>query len=289
MTLLCRRAALVVLLAFVCNEAAAQRIVTDVSYGSDAAEKLDLSIPITKSFATLIFVHGGSLTSGDKADSDYGHVCDSFPAVGIACVNVNYRLGPQHPWPAQAEDLASAIAWVHANITRYGGDPKRLFLLGHSSGATLVALVASDDAYLSKHGMTLANLRGVMPMGSIMSDDDLEQAIAQHGADTIAQTFLRHPDNRMYGSFEKYQDHWPIRHVHAGLPPFLFLIAESEQEQPPVLKTNAKFVEESRKFGNEADYEVFAGRKHYTMVRQLHLRGDAVFAVILEFMRKHDL
>jgi len=283
------KAVLVLLLAFVSNNAAAQRVMTDVSYGSDAAEKLDLSLPATKSFATLIFVHGGSLTSGDKADSDYGHVCDSFPAVGIACANLNYRLGPQHPWPAQAEDLASAVAWVHTNIAAYGGDPKKLFLLGHSSGATLAALVGSDETYLAKHRMKLSDLRGVMPMGSIMWDDDLEQAIEQRGREAIAQNFLRDPDNRMYGSLERYQDHWPIRHVHAGLPPFLFLIAESEQEQPPVLKTNVKFVQDARKFGNEADYKVFAGRKHYTMVRQLHLPGDVVFAMVLEFMRQRGL
>ena len=283
------QAVLSFLLALVCTVAASQEIKTDVGYGTDAAQRLDLRTPATKHFATLIFVHGGSLTEGDKADSDYAHVCDSFPTVGIACVNLNYRLGPQHPWPAQAEDLASAIAWVHANIAAYGGDPKKVFLLGHSSGATLVALVGSDDSYLAERGMKLSDLRGVMPMGSIMWDDDLEQAIAQHGRDTIARSFLSEPDNRMYGSFEKYQDHWPIRHVHAGLPPFLFLIAESEQEQPPVLKTNLKFVQDARKLGNEADYKVFAGRKHYTMVWQLHRPGDAVFVIVLEFMRKHGL
>ena len=279
----------VFLLTLACDVAASQRVETDVGYGNDAALRLDLRIPASTGFATLIFVHGGSLTSGDKADSDYAHVCDSFPAVGIACANVNYRLGPQHSWPAQAEDLASAIVWVRTNIAAYGGDPKKLFLLGHSSGATLVALVGSDDRYLAKHGMKPSDLRGVMPMGSIMWDDELEQAIAQRGRDMIAQNFLRDPDNRMYGSLERYQDHWPVHHIHAGLPPFLFLIAESEQEQPPVLKTNAKFVEDARKFGNEADYKVFAGRKHFTMVRQLHQPGDAVFAIILEFIRKHNL
>jgi len=279
----------VFLLTLACDVAASQRVEIDVGYGNDAALRLDLRIPASTGFATLIFVHGGSLTSGDKADSDYAHVCDSFPAVGIACANVNYRLGPQHSWPAQAEDLASAIVWVRTNIAAYGGDPKKLFLLGHSSGATLVALVGSDDRYLAKHGMKPSDLRGVMPMGSIMWDDELEQAIAQRGRDMIAQNFLRDPDNRMYGSFERYQDHWPVHHIHAGLPPFLFLIAESEQEQPPVLKTNAKFVEDARKFGNEADYKVFAGRKHFTMVRQLHQPGDAVFAIILEFIRKHNL
>jgi acetyl esterase/lipase len=279
----------VFLLTLACDVAASQRVETDVGYGNDAAQRLDLRIPASTGFATLIFVHGGSLTSGDKADSDYAHVCDSFPAVGIACANMNYRLGPQHSWPAQAEDLATAIVWVRTNIAAYGGDPKKLFLLGHSSGAMLVALVGSGDRYLAKQGMKPSDLRGVMPMGSIMWDDDLEQAIAQRGRDMIVQNFLRDPDNRMYGSFERYQDHWPVHHIHAGLPPFLFLIAESEQEQPPVLKTNAKFVEDARKFGNEADYKVFAGRKHFTMVRQLHQPGDAVFAIILEFIRQHNL
>ena len=279
----------VFLLALACHVAASQRIKTDVGYSNDVAQRLDLRTPASTGFATLIFVHGGSLTSGDKADSDYAHVCDSFPAVGIACVNANYRLGPQHSWPAQAEDLSSAIVWVRTNIAAYGGNPKKLFLLGHSSGATLVALVGSDARYLAKHGMKPSDLRGVMAMGSIMWDDELEQAIAQHGRDTIAQNFLRDPGNRMYGSFERYQDHWPVNHIHADLPPFLFLIAESEQEQPPVLKTNVKFVEDARKFGNEADYKVFIGRKHFTMVRQLHQPGDAVFAVILEFIRHHNL
>jgi acetyl esterase/lipase len=283
------KAVLVFLLALLSDAAAAQSIVKDLTYGSDAAQRLDLKIPSTsRQFATLIFVHGGSLTGGDKADSDYAHVCDPFPQVEIACANLNYRLGPAHPWPAQAEDVASAIAWVRANIAAYGGDPKKLFLLGHSSGATLVALVGSDDRYLAEHGMKLSALRGVMPMGSIMWDDDVEQAIAQHGLDAVAQNFLRDPDNRVYRTFENYQDHWPIRHVHAGLPPFLFLIAESEEEQPPVLRTDATFVQDARKFGSDADYKVFAGRKHYTMVRQLHLSGDAVFASIMEFIQQHE-
>src|SRR4029453_11001832 len=66
----------------------------DVPFGEDPAQKLDLFTPDSKGFPTVIFVHGGSLTSGDKADSDYGKVCDAFPAAGIACANVNYRLMP---------------------------------------------------------------------------------------------------------------------------------------------------------------------------------------------------
>lgn len=259
---------------------------TEIEYGPDPAQKLDLSLPAAKGFPTVIFVHGGSLETGDKADSDYGKVGDAFPSAGVACANVNYRLAPAG-WPAAAEDVAGAIAWVRDNIAAHGGDPGKLFLLGHSSGATLVALVGSDERYLGKYGMQVSELRGVMSMGSIMRDDDLDRVIAARGRDQVAANFLREPGNRIYGSLEAYEDHWPIRHVHPGLPPFLFLIAESEQEQPPVLKTDQEFVEEARKSGNEASYRVFPGRKHYTMIRQLHEPGDGVFAVVLDFIRRH--
>ena len=126
-----------------------------------------------------------------------------------------------------------------------------------------------------------------MPMGSIMSDDELEQAIAQYGRTRVEQSWLRDPGNHIYPGFDVSRDIWPIHHIHAGMPPFLFLIAESEQEQPPVLKTNAKFVEDARKLGNEASYRVLAGRKHYTAIRQLHEPNDAVFEIIRCFVREH--
>lgn len=259
----------------------------EYAYGSDPAQKLDLSLPAAKGFATVVFVHGGSLESGDKTDSDYGKVCEPFPAAGLGCANVNYRLAPA-PWPAQAEDVAAAIAWVRSHIGAHGGDPGKIFLLGHSSGALLVALVGSDARYLARHGRKLSDLRGVIPMGSIMRDDELDQAVAARGRDYVAAHFLDDPSNRLYGSFQAYQEHWPVRHVHPGLPPFLFLIAESEQVNPPVLKTDREFVEEARKLGNQADYKVLAGRKHYTAIRQLQQPGDAVFAIILEFVRRHS-
>ena len=148
-----RFAWIVLFLAWSAIASSAQSVQRDLAYGSDPAQKLDLSVPLTKGFPTVIFVHGGSLTSGDKTDSDYGKVCEPFPSTGIACANVNYRLAPEHAWPAQPDDVAAAVAWVHANIGQRGGDPNEVFLLGHSSGATLVAVVASDERYLAKYRM----------------------------------------------------------------------------------------------------------------------------------------
>jgi arylformamidase len=263
----------------------AQPAERDVVYGTDNAQRLDLFTPDTKNFPVVIFVHGGSLTGGDKADTDYGKVCDAFPAAGVGCVNVNYRLLPAAAWPAPADDVASAIAWVHANIAARGGDPKQLFLLGHSSGAMLVALIGADARFLARHQLTTDVLRGVMPMGSIMWDDDLRQAIEKNGRERVDAAFARDPRGRAFGSLERYESQWPINYVRAGLPAYHFLIAESEQVNPPILKTNQKFVDDSRARGNRAELTVFAGRTHYSNIRQLHQPGDQVFAAVLGFVK----
>jgi acetyl esterase/lipase len=265
---------------------ARQPIERDLSYGADPANRLDLSVPEGKGFPTLIFVHGGSLTGGDKADADYGKVCDAFPAAGVACANVNYRLLPGAPWPAAAEDVAAAIAWIHRNIASRGGDPAKLFLLGHSSGAMLVALVGSDARYLAQQKLATDVLRGVMPMGSIMWDDDLRQSIEKNGRERVETAFARDPRGRAFGSLDRYESQWPINHVRDGLPPYLFLIAESEQINPPILKTNQQFVDDARARGSQAELKVFAGRTHYSNIRQIHQPHDEVFATVLEFVRK---
>ena len=114
-------------------------VARDVAYGADPLQKLDVFSPTAggKPRPVLLFVHGGGFVRGDKRQTDnmlvwaLGH--------GMVGVNINYRLAPKDPWPAGARDLASAIAWTKANIARYGGDPNRIFLWGHSAGANHVA------------------------------------------------------------------------------------------------------------------------------------------------------
>jgi arylformamidase len=269
------------------HAAPVQGIERDLPYGPDPSQRLDLSLPSNTGFPTVLFVHGGSLETGDKADEDYRNVCTCFPDAGIACANVNYRLAPAHAWPAQAEDVAAAVAWVRANIESRGGDPHALFLFGHSSGAMLVAVVGSDERFLAGQELETTSLRGVIPMGSIMWDDELEQALSKHSRAEVDEAFKRDPDNAKFGSLNVYLEHWPIRHVRAGLPPFLFLIAEGEQEQPPVLRTDRTFVEKARALGNEAAYQVLPGRTHYTAIRKLCDPGDPAFALVRDFVLEH--
>ena len=88
----------------------------------------------------------------------------------------------------------------------------------------------------------------------------------------------------MYSGLDAYRDRWPIRHLRRGLPRFLFLIADAEQEQPPVLRTKRAFVEQARALGNDAEYRVLEGRDHERAIRRLAERADEVFALVREFV-----
>ncbi len=148
----------------------------------------------------------------------------------------------------------------------------------------LVALVATDARYLTSRKLKTKDLRGIIPMGFVMWDDELEQALTVHGRERVEAAFARDPDNRMCSSLDAYLDHWPIRHVRTGMPPFLFLIAEAETEHPPVLRTNKKFVDQARALGNEADYKVLPDRTHYSAIRKLSERGDPTFAIVRDLI-----
>lgn len=108
----------------------------------------------------LVYIHGGGWSTGDKS------MVQAKPAwaerEGWVLVSVNYRLSPAVRHPEHARDVASAIAWVHAHIAEYGGDPARIAVMGHSAGAHLAGIVATDESLLGEVGMKPADLAGVV-------------------------------------------------------------------------------------------------------------------------------
>ncbi len=108
----------------------------------------------------LVFIHGGSWASGDPAD--YGFIARNFAPHGYVVVLAGYRLGADGRFPAMLEDGASAIAWVHAHIADYGGDPQRILLMGHSAGAYNAAMLALDPQWLAQDGLTSDIITGVV-------------------------------------------------------------------------------------------------------------------------------
>jgi acetyl esterase/lipase len=147
------------------------QVYTDIAYydGPDAhpiKHRLDLFVPEgLKDAPVLIFVHGGGWTSGDK--NLYSFIGRAFAEQGFVTAVINYRLSPQVQHPAHIEDVARAFAWVYRNIAQYGGNPEKIFVMGHSAGGHLVALLALDEKYLQAHGLTLAAIKGAIPISGI--------------------------------------------------------------------------------------------------------------------------
>ena len=116
----------------------------------------------------VVWVHGGGWRIGDKRHQMRDKVAH-WNDLGYTVVSVNYRLTdpsaaePVH-YPTHNEDVAAAVAWVHENIKRYGGDPRRIALLGHSAGAQIVASVAADPRYLTAHDLAPSDLGCVAPL-----------------------------------------------------------------------------------------------------------------------------
>lgn len=136
-------------------------VIRDEKYGGDERNRLDVFRPDAAATAlpVLLFVHGGGYERGDKRAAGspfYDNVMLWAVAHRMVGVNMTYRLAPAHPWPAARDDVAAAVAWTRANITRHGGDPGRIILMGHSAGATHVA------SYLAMPAASLGHAAGAV-------------------------------------------------------------------------------------------------------------------------------
>ena len=130
----------------------AARIETDIAYGSGPRQKLDVYAPAaqTEPFPIVIFFFGGSWNSGSR--SDYRFVGEALAARGMMAVIADYRLYPQVRYPEFLDDSAKAAVWAIANAPSRGGDPRRIFVMGHSAGAYNAAMLALDPRWMTKAG-----------------------------------------------------------------------------------------------------------------------------------------
>lgn len=265
----------------------------NLPYVTDGGHKqqLDLYLPAdAEDFPTILFVHEGSLTSGDRKDEPYADMCKTLNSFGIACAAMSYRLAPEHKWPAQPDDVASAFSWLKKNMEGHGGNTDQLFLFGHSSGCLLVSLVGSDSTYLQKQGYSLADIAGIIPMGCrlndqlIVSDTKPEwyEMYSVRPADTVKFAQTDHFD--VYNSLSEKNNAVPTKHVSANLPPTLILIGEHERFFPPVLRDAAEFTGRALVAGAEADIKILQDRTHMTAIRKMTTRDDMAIQLVVDFV-----
>jgi acetyl esterase/lipase len=139
--------------AVVPSEAGARRVVEGASYGPDPRQKLDVYAPAApvRNAPVVQFIYGGSWDSGERAS--YAFVGEALAARGIVAAVVDTRQVPAVRFPAFVEDSAAATVWLKSNVAALGGDPRRLFVMGHSSGAYNAAMLAVTPLYVRTAGL----------------------------------------------------------------------------------------------------------------------------------------
>jgi acetyl esterase/lipase len=164
------------------------RIERDVKYGPADRHLLDVFMPEASSTPrpVLIFIHGGAFVGGNKRTPGspfYDNIMLWAVKSGFVGVNATYRLAPQSPWPAAAEDLASVVRLVHDKIGERGGDPARIYLMGQSAGAVHVANYVSHPEFHKVIGGGLAGAVMVSGIYDLTASPLGDPEIAYFGAD----------------------------------------------------------------------------------------------------------
>lgn len=209
--------------------ASAQNQQSDIPYVQNGHERhvLDIYTPkkITDGALPVMFwIHGGGWQVGDK--SDVGLKPKVLTERGFVFVSTNYRLLPEVTMDVLIRDVATSLGWVHRNIAKYGGDPKRIFVGGHSAGAQLAALICIDDRYLKEQNVSFDVLQGCVPVDGDTYDIPKIIMTAEHRQTLYGGKMFTFGHRQKFGNDpEKHVDFSAVTHVAQGkgIPPFLIL------------------------------------------------------------------
>ena len=202
-------------------------VTRDLPYAdpADPRQKVDIYAPEgAKHLPVVFWIHGGGWQAGDKSEV-YGKP-QAFMDKGFVFVSTNYRLLPSVDMATIVRDVAKSVRWVHDHIAEHGGDPKRILVMGHSAGAQLAALICIDDRYLKAEGLSLAIIKGCVPVDGDTYDVPaiIETAEARRRVHGQPQAKFGHRE-KFGNDPAKHRDYSAVTHVAKGkgIPPFLIL------------------------------------------------------------------
>jgi len=245
---------------------------------------LDIFTPRTGAeHAVVVMIHGGGWRMGDKAGPGMRrYKVPHFTGSGYVYVSINYRLSPAVKHPTHAQDVANALAWVHQHIGEYGGDPQKIFVMGHSAGAHLAALVATDERYLQAAGADLQILEGVVLLDGAAYDIPNTMRAYRPAPELRKLYELAFGTNK-----QGWRDASPLYHVAIDkhIPPFLIFHAGRRVESAAQSRILAAAL-------NACDVPARAvhapEKNHAAMNRDVGRPGDAPTRLIMEFLHGAD-
>ncbi|MDA7922459.1 carboxylesterase family protein [Verrucomicrobiales bacterium] len=202
------------------------KLTTNIGYREEPEDdyaanrcRLDVYHPANvKPFPTVVWFHGGGISKGNKT------IPQPLIGQGIGVVTANYRLSPQVESPTYIEDAAAAVAWTIKNIAKYGGDPKNVYVSGHSAGGYLASMVGLDSTYLKPHGLSPDDIAGLIPFsGHTITHFTVRKEQGIPGHQPIVDKLA------------------PIFHVSKTAPPMLLITGDREKELMGRYEENAYF------------------------------------------------
>ena len=243
-----------------------------LAYGPDSAQRLDLFMPKTaKTGPLVVFVHGGAWQSGTR--HEYDAVAARLRDAGVATATVDYRLSPKVQHPVHAADVAQALRWLGASAKRYGYDPRRIFVVGHSAGGHAAGMIATDPRLLA-----LAKPAGFVGIEGI------------YDIPNLATRWPAYPNWFLNRAFTPGRAGWPAasptrRKVVSRAP---WLLIHSKGDELVDMAQTDDFAAHLRAAGVRVEILRPSGLTHDGVIGHLATPGDPVAAAIIAFVRRRS-
>jgi acetyl esterase/lipase len=245
--------------------------VPTAEYGSKK-DRLDVYAPTgARGAPVVVSIHGGALREGDKKEQAF--VGQLLARAGFVGIVINYRLSPGVMHPAHVEDAAHAVAWARTHAAEYGGDPQKLFVIGHSAGAYLAALLALDPKYLAAYQMSAKDLKGVVPVSAFFYVD--RTGVAPDRPKDVWGTEVA-----------AWKAASPAAYLRKDGPPMLLLYADGDADWRR--QQQADFQGDMKKAGaSTVETRMITGRDHSSIWGRMKNANDETAAAIIAFIKAH--
>ncbi|MCH8916830.1 MAG: alpha/beta hydrolase [Proteobacteria bacterium] len=245
-------------------------VVRDISYGPHERHRLDIlrpRNPVSDAMPVLVFIHGGAFVRGNKSDGIiFDNVLNYFVSRGVLGINATYRLAPEHPWPAGADDIREVVRWIRENASEHGGDPNRIFLMGHSAGAAHVATYAFMEKLQLNGGED--GVVGAILLSGTFGEGSEASMRAYYGEDRAL-----------------WAERLPINNIEGRKIP-LFVI-NAEYDRTSMAQESITLIQAICERDDRCpDHKQIPGHNHYSMMYHFNTADDSIAADILEFIRR---
>ncbi len=242
---------------------------TDVPYGDAPRQRYDVYLPAARGLApVVVFIYGGSWRSGSR--DAYSFVGRSLAARGFVAVIPDYRLAPEVTYPAFVQDTAAAVAHVYRHAAEYGGDPSRLFLVGHSAGAYNAMMVALAPEFLKRQGLQRSIIKGAAGVAGPYDFLPIDNMITRSafGADPSATSL-------------------PINAAQSGAP--AILLQHGSADTTVDVGSSRTLLAALRQRNIPAELQIYPGAGHFSLVTSITttFRKYRLLDDLVDFFNRH--